>query len=133
MPQVPGNAIRPILLFQQPIQPRRADAAVPFVPIADLAPCGIPGQRGRPATGKWGLMLQDTSMEVPDGEGVAVAGVQGGTPAERAGIREGDVILEVNRRPVKSAKEAAVMMTGSDSLLLLVQRNDASFYVALSA
>lgn len=52
MPQVPGNAIRPILLFQQPIQPRRADAAVPFVPIADLAPCGIPGQRGRPASRK---------------------------------------------------------------------------------
>lgn len=91
------------------------------------------GQRGRPAAGRWGLMLQDTPGEVPDGEGVAVAGVQGGTPAERAGIREGDVILEVNRRPVKSAKEAAELMTGSDSLLLLVQRNDASFYVALSA
>lgn len=44
MPRVPGNTIRPISLFQQPIQARRAGPAVPFVPIADLAPCGIPGQ-----------------------------------------------------------------------------------------
>jgi serine protease Do len=88
------------------------------------------GQKGRPAAGKWGLMLQDQGG---NGQGVAVAGVQDGTPAERAGIQEGDVILEVNRHEVHSAKEAADQMKGSDSLLLLVQRGEGSYYVALSA
>ncbi len=88
-------------------------------------------RKGEPASGKWGLALQD--MNGPEGEGVTVAGVRSGTPAEKAGIREGDVILEVNQQPVKSAKEAADMMKGSDSVLLLVQRNDASFYIALTA
>jgi len=88
---------------------------------------------GRPASGKWGLMLRDVPGGETGNEGVAVAGVQSGTPAERAGIREGDIILEVNRHQVGSAKEAAERMKDSDSLLLLVQRNDGSFYVALSA
>jgi serine protease Do len=103
-----------------------------------VGPLGQPeqkaeAQKARPTSGKWGLMLQDVPAGTAEGEGVAVAGVRNGTVAERAGIREGDVILEVNRRQVTSAKEAAEMMTGSDSLLLLVQRNEASFYVALSA
>ena len=46
MPRAPGNTIRPMLLFQRPIQAQRADAAVPFVPIADLMSCGISGQAG---------------------------------------------------------------------------------------
>ena len=51
MPRAPGATIRPILLFQQPIQARRTGAAVPFVPIADLMPCGIPGQSVRISCG----------------------------------------------------------------------------------
>ncbi len=46
MPRAQGNMIRPMLLFQRPIQAQRADAAVPFIPIADLTPCGISGQAG---------------------------------------------------------------------------------------
>ncbi|RJR47505.1 MAG: DegQ family serine endoprotease [Desulfobacteraceae bacterium] len=88
---------------------------------------------GRPASGKWGLMLQDMNAGESGKEGVAVAGVQTGTPAERAGIREGDIILEVNRHQVNSAGEAAERMKDSESLLLLLQRNDGSFYVVLSA
>jgi serine protease Do len=39
-------------------------------------------------------------MNVPAGSGVAVLSVVDGGPAERAGIRQGDVIVEVNRKPV---------------------------------
>jgi serine protease Do len=91
------------------------------------------GQKGKPASGKWGLMLRDMDPQAGAGEGVAVAGVQDGTPADRAGIRQGDVILEVNQSKVSSAKEAAEKMKDSDSLLLLVQRGEGAFYVALSA
>jgi len=95
-----------------------------------------------PASGKWGLLLQDLTPQtakglgLKDGQGVAVAGVQSGTPAERAGMHEGDIILEVNRRPVKSVKEVQETIAEAqrqDSLLLLVQRDSGNFYVALIA
>ena len=94
------------------------------------------GENAKPASGKWGLMLQDLNQgNGPSNEqGVAVAGVQDGSPAEHAGIQEGDVILEVNRHPVHSAKEAADRMAGANSsVLLLVQRGEGSIYIALSA
>ncbi len=37
------------------------------------------------------------------GEGVLISAVEPGSPAEQAGLREGDVILEVNGRPVDDA------------------------------
>jgi serine protease Do len=93
-------------------------------------------QKARPSSGKWGLMLQDSPQAggPSDEQGVEVAGVQSGSPAERAGIQEGDLILEVNQNPVHSAKEAAEKMSGnSNSVLLLVQRAEVSLYIALSA
>jgi serine protease Do len=95
-----------------------------------------------PASDKWGLLLQDLDSQVAsrfgvkDGQGVAVVGVKSGTPAERAGIHEGDVILEVNRHQVhsvKEAKEAIVKSKSADALLLLVQRESGRLYVALTA
>jgi serine protease Do/serine protease DegQ len=38
-------------------------------------------------------------------EGAIVAGVQGGSPAEKAGLRERDVIVAMNGRPIRSAAE----------------------------
>jgi len=95
-----------------------------------------------PASGKWGLLLQDLTPQTAKGlgledhRGVGVAGVQSGTPAARAGIHEGDIILEVNRRPVHSVKEVQETIAQAhhqDSLLLLVQRESGNFYVALTA
>jgi serine protease Do len=63
-----------------------------------------------------------------------VMGVQPGSPAERAGVRSGDVILEVNRQKVTSAKEAQAMaqkQSDSGSLLLLLRRGDTSLFAAL--
>lgn len=99
-------------------------------------------QAGQPATGRWGLMLQDLTPQmanrlgVRDGQGVAVVGVQDETPAAKAGIQEGDIILEVNRHAVHSVEEAKETIAKSDKqdpLLLLVQRNGDTFYIALTA
>ena len=87
-------------------------------------------------------MLQDLTLQmadrlgVKDGQGVAVVGVQDGTPAAKAGIQEGDIILEVNRHTVHSVKEAKETIANSakqNSLLLLVQRNGDTLYIALTA
>ncbi|HYL80534.1 MAG TPA: DegQ family serine endoprotease, partial [Candidatus Acidoferrum sp.] len=93
-----------------------------------------------PSQGKWGLALRDLDarmtqrLGVPPGEGVLVAGVQPGSPAEQAGVRQGDVILEVNRQKVTSVKEAQALgqkASDSGSLLLLLRRGDASLFAAL--
>jgi S1-C subfamily serine protease len=56
--------------------------------------------------------------------GVVVTNVQPDSPAAEAGLRRGDVIQEVNRRPVTNvaAFERAVRQAGSDPVLLLVNR-----------
>jgi serine protease Do len=66
-------------------------------------------------------------------QGVVVADVDPGGPAAEAGIRTDDVILEVNRQPVKSAAElrTAVRNSGSRPALLLVNRDGRSLFLAV--
>lgn len=93
-----------------------------------------------PERGKWGLLLQDITPQLAgqlglkDKEGVMVAGVQPGTPADAAGMRRGDVILEVNRRPARSVEQVIEVMTNAgeeDVLVLLVKRDRGSFFATL--
>jgi serine protease Do len=66
--------------------------------------------------------------------GAVVREVADSGPAAEAGIREGDVILEVNRAPIGSAEEfaTAVARIGSgDSVLLLVVRGTSHFYAVV--
>jgi len=90
--------------------------------------------------GKWGLALRDLDAQtagrlgVTANEGVLVAGVQPGSAAARAGVQDGDVILEVNKRKVTSVKEAqAEVQKTQDNLLLLLRRGESSLYAALEA
>jgi serine protease Do len=109
--------------------------------IGKLEPEEAAGEESRlPAHGKWGLQLQDLNPQIArqlglkSDHGVVVVNVQPGSPADEASIQPGDVILEVNRQPVKSAKEVKeeVGKVGEGkSLLLLVQRDQGSRYVAL--
>ena len=56
-----------------------------------------------------------------DVQGVAIAQVQPGSPAEDAGLTGGDVIMEINRKPVTSAdqfrNEVKQLPAGKDMLL----------------
>jgi serine protease Do len=73
-----------------------------------------------PLTAEWARRLR-----VPtDTEGVLVRDVEPGSNAQRAGVSRGDVILEINRRPVTTPQEAsralnAVPSGGTAFLLIL--------------
>ena len=94
----------------------------------------------QPAKGKWGLQLHELNPQIAHqlgikaDQGVAVVGVEPGSPADEAGIRQGDIIVEVDRHPVNSLTELREKIDKSedkDHLLLLVQRENGKFYVPL--
>jgi serine protease Do len=101
-----------------------------------------PGGSGGADLSQLGLVAEDLSSharrrfgigdEVK--RGVVVTQVNPGSPADRSGLRPGDVILELHRKPVSSASEleTAVRNAPKDKgLLLLVQRGDRTSYVAI--
>jgi serine protease Do len=64
-------------------------------------------------------------LGVPFSEGLLVTDVAGGGPAERAGLRRGDVILEVGRQPVRdpaALQRALAAVPAGRSVLLWVHR-----------
>jgi serine protease Do len=90
--------------------------------------------------GQWGMQLQNLTPEMAraqgldDSQGVGVAGVQPDSPAAEAGLRPGDILVQVNRRAVGSIDDvkAAMAANDSDQLLLLVKRQQGNLFVALS-
>ena len=65
-------------------------------------------------------------------EGVLVIEVEVDTPAWNAGLREGDVIVEVNRREVKSTDEILEAFEGSvPPILLNIRRGDGARFILI--
>ncbi len=56
--------------------------------------------------------------------GVEVTAVEPGSPAAQRGLRAGDVITAINRRPVRTLSELDDIASSSRILFLLVQRGD---------
>lgn len=92
------------------------------------------------AQGKLGLQVQDLNTQmarklgIDADHGVVVANVEPGSPADRASIRQGDVIVEVNRKTVKSVsdlKEEIAKAPNGDSVLLFVKNEQGSRYVVV--
>lgn len=89
---------------------------------------------------RWGIGLSDMTpdireqLEVPsDVKGAVVGQVQPGSPADNAGLSRGDVIVEVNRKPVQSAADAKKALTsvgsGQDALVLVWSKGGSTFRV----
>ncbi len=100
-----------------------------------------PSASDEPSQSRWGMELRDLSPEtakrqgLEDG-GVVVVNVQPGSAADKASIQRGDIILEADRKPVHSVQELKKAIADSgdkDSLLLLVQRDNARIFVALTS
>jgi serine protease Do len=70
-----------------------------------------------------------------DAHGVVVVQVDPGSPAGDAGLQRGDVIQEVNRKPVYNVKgfDDTVRQGGNRPVLLLVNRGGNTFFVVVEA
>lgn len=70
-------------------------------------------QHGKVTRGRIGVQLQEltfdlaTRLKLQEAKGALVAAVQRGGPADRAGIRPGDVILSVNDQAIESTADLA--------------------------
>ncbi len=74
---------------------------------------------------------QKFGVEAKVKEGVLVTQVAPGGAAAAAGLRTGDVILEANRKPVKTVADFQKVMNTvkkSEKLLILIHRNGNTFY-----
>jgi serine protease Do len=89
---------------------------------------------------KLGLNVQDLTPELTekfklkDQKGVLVSKVEAGSPAQEQGLREGDLIKEVNRQTVATTAEftsAVTQIKKGDSVLLRVARENRAFYAVL--
>jgi len=87
--------------------------------------------------GELGLQLQSLTPNIASqleyrGNGkVVVANVRPGSPADNAGLQRGDVIVEADRREVKSPSDIA-NAASDGKVLLRVERGKGSFYSVLS-
>jgi len=72
--------------------------------------------------------------EKTDRRGVVVSQVDPNSDAAAAGIQQGDLITEVNRKPVHNMDEyrEATAGMGDQPVLLLIDRGGVTHYVVLS-
>jgi len=66
---------------------------------------------GEVRRGRLGIEMADVTpdtqrkLRLPSLDGAIIANVQSGSPAERAGLRDGDVVTTLNGRPIRSSAE----------------------------
>ncbi|WP_420894977.1 PDZ domain-containing protein, partial [Sorangium cellulosum] len=98
-------------------------------------PPALPVQRAAARHPGLGLTLRDApAPRGPGREGGSIArivAVASDSPAERAGLRPGDVILEADRNRAPTAAEVEEAARDGE-LLVRVQRRGAAFYAALT-
>lgn len=90
--------------------------------------------------GELGMSLKEITpgltkeLNLSEQEGVYVSQIEPGSPAHESGIQRGDIIKEVNRKPIKTLDDfnkVVNYMKKGESLLLLIKRKDTSLYLAL--
>lgn len=104
----------------------------------DESPSDKAGEQ-QSSKGKLGLSLQSLTPQMAERfglkaeSGALITGVKPGSPAAEANLQRGDVILEVNRKPVKNADEASRMLAADHpgGHVLLVQRGDSAVFILI--
>ena len=91
--------------------------------------------------GELGLTVQQLTPQLAEtlglergGAGLVISAVKPGSAAEEAGLRSGDLLVEINRRPVKNLADYNREIAGNDKakpFLFLVRRGQSSLFLAL--
>jgi serine protease Do len=93
-----------------------------------------------PEKGELGMTVQKLTPQLAENlgldktDGVVVTAVEPGSAADEAGIRRGDVIVEVDRKPVRGVEEYRKFIAGSRKgrgILFLVRRGESTLFLAL--
>ena len=93
-----------------------------------------------PEKGELGMTVQKLTPQIAESlglekaDGVVVSAVDPGSAADEAGIRRGDVIVEVDRKPIRSIDEYKKAVAGirkGKGVLLLVRRGESTLFLAL--
>jgi serine protease Do len=88
----------------------------------------------------FGLTVQNVTPEIAQAlglkqaQGVVITAAERGSPADDAGLRRGDVILEIDAKPVQNLSDyraAIATLKQGQASLLLVQRGQSTSFVAL--
>jgi serine protease Do len=101
---------------------------------------GTETANGEHGKGRWGLGLGDLTPDLRDQvqaqssvHGAVIEDVRPGSPADNAGLQRGDIIMEVNRRAVKSAADVSEALAhvadGQDALVLVWSNGGSTFRV----
>jgi serine protease Do len=93
-----------------------------------------------PEKGELGMTVQRLTPQIAESlgldkaDGVVVTAVEPGGTADEAGIRRGDVIMEVDRKPIRNLDEYKKAVAGirkGKGILFLVRRGESTLFLAL--
>ena len=71
-------------------------------------------------------------MRLGVNRGIVITAIKRGSPAAEAGLRPGDVILEINRQPIRDLKDYYTIIKKTqpgDTLLFLVKRQEGTIFI----
>jgi serine protease Do len=98
------------------------------------------GGTGQEVEQNLGLVVQEISpqiqrrLRIEDSRGVIITNVDPGSLADEAGLRAGDIILEINKNQIRNLddyRKAVDSIKSGQTALLLVKRDKSTVYVAL--
>ncbi len=111
------------------------------VKVGEMEEKGVKVSSSPAAHKTLGISVQNVTPEIArelglkKEAGVVVSRVEPGSAAADAGIQRGDVIQEVNRRPVKDVEDFAQKVAqakGEESILLFIQRGQNNLFAAVT-
>lgn len=132
----PGTVVR--LTVNRAEGQREIPVTLGTLPAQDRDNDGQPDLQGGSRTPLEGVSVDELDrqtaqqLRLPDNaRGVVVTDVDVASAAYDAGLRRGDVIQSVNRRPVTSVREFETAVGRGQTVLLLVNRGGATRFVAI--
>lgn len=121
-------------------KPALANLVVQEAPSEQASKKPVTSDEEPPAHPLGGLLVDDLSFPVARqlglraGSGVIVADVEAGSLADAAGLFAGDLVVEVNQKPVPNLgvyQQVVNAIKPRDTVLLLINRQGAVLYVAI--